>query len=119
MKSSKTVSELVVSEVIVLAGRPTSQNFDWLGKPLLPGDLLDPNNDFKQDCLVNSIDLSLIEARMDACCNGAVCPGREINSSCADWDKLKVADVNYDGVVNGNDMAKAVYTITVDPEDSY
>ena len=75
--------------------------FDWSAKLLEPGDLQNPNSSMKQDCTVNSVDISLLTARMGA----------------TDTDNLTVADVNYDNVVNSADMSKVVNTLSTKPDD--
>ena len=92
----------MVTNFVLNSGRPSAQELDWTDKPLEPGDLPDPvNNSGNQDCTVNSIDLSLIEARLSA----------------TDQTNLDIADVNYDSVVNGNDISKVVNTLSTRPDD--
>ena len=64
-------------------------------------DLPDPNNNLTLDCTINSIDLSLIESRI----------------GFTDISSLNIADVNYDSIVNGNDIAKVVNTLSIKPDD--
>lgn len=89
------------TSTLLSTGTPASQDFDWSSSPLEPGDLQDPNTGGNQDCVVNSIDLSLIESRIAETDNAS----------------LIVADVNYDNVVNGNDVAKVVNTLSTKPDD--
>lgn len=79
----------------------STQDFDWTQTELEPGDLPDPNNSLAQDCTVNSIDISLAIFRIGA----------------TDQPALDVADVNFDDVVNGNDIAKIIYTLSTKPDD--
>ena len=69
-----------------------------------PGDLPDPNNSHKQDCTVNSIDLTLIETILDS-------------QEQSGQSNLDIADVNYDGIVNANDLSKVVKTLSTKPDD--
>ncbi len=80
-----------------------SQDFNWTDKLLPPGDLPDPNNNFIQDCVVNSVDLTLAEDRI----------GR------TDKNSLDIADVNYDNIVNASDVSKIVKTLEENEEDDY
>jgi hypothetical protein len=54
-----------------------------------------------QDCTVNSVDLSMLISRI-----GSI-----------DAGNLAVADVNFDGIVNGNDVSKVVNTLSTKPDD--
>jgi hypothetical protein len=101
LKAEKTRGELVVEHIQLTTGTPANQDFDWTATPLEPGDLPDPNKSEKQDCAVNVVDLSLITSRIGA--TGS--------------DELKIADVNYDSVVNGNDVSKVVNTLSTKPDD--
>ncbi len=101
LKAQKTRATKTSEHVILNIGHPPEQDFDWTNNLLEPGDLPDPNNGDKQDCTVNSIDLSLVESRI----------------SNTDPVSLRIADVNYDGVVNGNDVSKVVNTLSNKPDD--
>jgi hypothetical protein len=93
----------MVDNVTLKPAKADSQNLDWTIKPLEMGDLPDPNHNSLQDCAVNSVDLSLIVDRIGKTDEGA----------------LKVADVNYDLVVNANDVAKVVKTLEENDSDDY
>ena len=101
LKGPKTRSTRTVQHIMVQPGKPQQQDFDWTTTTLDPGDLPDPNKGFKQDCTVNSIDLSLITGRLGK----------------TDSESLSVADVNYDAVINGNDVSKVVNTLSTKPDD--
>ena len=102
LKGPKTRSVKVAEHVLLQPNQNTEiQDFDWTSKPIDPGDLPDPNNGLKQDCTVNSIDLSLITSRLGA----------------MDGDNLNIGDVNYDGIINGNDVSKVVNTLSTKPDD--
>ena len=101
VKGPKHRNVKMESSTLLSTGTPASQDFNWSSTPLEPGDLQDPNTSGKQDCVVNSIDLSLIESRI----------------ATTDNSNLVVADVNYDNVVNGNDVAKVVNTLSTKPDD--
>lgn len=89
------------AEHVLLQTGSENQSFDWTEKPLEAGDLSDPNADGVQDCTVNSVDLSLIESRLGS----------------TDSVNLDVADVNYDSVVNGNDLSIVVDTLSRKSDD--
>lgn len=101
VKGSHHRNSTLNSRVVLHGGQPVLQDFDWTFKLLEPGDLPDPNNSSTQDCIVNSIDLSMAEARI-----GTTDP---FNNS--------IADVNYDKVINGNDVSKIVNTLSFKPDD--
>ncbi|KKR33164.1 MAG: hypothetical protein UT63_C0022G0007 [Candidatus Gottesmanbacteria bacterium GW2011_GWC2_39_8] len=77
------------------AGRDVSNNFDFTNKPLLPGDLPDPKNNMKQNCIIDASDVGLVMDRL----------GKE------DWDSLSIADLDYNGVVNAGDMGLLLNTL--------
>lgn len=83
------------------AGQASAQDYDWTTTLLEPGDLPNPNTGGKQDCTVNSADLSLIESRIGS----------------TEANDLSIADMNYDEIVNGNDIAKVVHTLSTKPDD--
>lgn len=101
LKGEKHRDIRVGMNVILEKGIKSTQSFDWTDKPLEPGDLPNPNTGTLQDCVVNSIDLSLISSRI---------------GSTQQLD-LSIADVNYDGIVNGNDISKVVLTLSTKPDD--
>lgn len=101
LKGAKTRGTDMLEHVLLAGGQSASQNYDWTDNGLQPGDLPDPNNSNKQDCTVNSVDISLINSRL----------GR------TDPDSLNIADVSYDGVVNANDIAQVVGTLSTKPDD--
>lgn len=73
--------------VEVLALSAGENTFDFSKVVLEGGDLPNPNEDYKQDGVVNSVDWSLMNSRL--------------GSTSA--DDLRVADINMDGVVNATD----------------
>ena len=93
----------MVDSVTLKSAQAESQYFNWTDKPLPAGDLPDPNNNSRQDCVVNTIDISLVTDRIGK----------------TDQDALDIADVNYDFVVNANDVAKVVNTLDENDEDDY
>lgn len=101
LKAPKTRGTEMLEHALLSAGQNANQNYDWTANPLQPGDLSDPNNSNKQDCTVNSIDISLINSRLGN----------------TDADSLEIADVSYDGVVNANDIAQVVGTLSTKPDD--
>ena len=101
LKGQKTRGTEMLKHVLLAAGQSASQNYDWTDNGLQPGDLPDPNNSNKQDCTVNSVDISLINSRLGK----------------TDPDSLNIADVSYDGVVNANDIAQVVGTLSTKPDD--
>lgn len=101
LKAPKTRGTEMLEHALLSAGQNANQNYDWTANALQPGDLPDPNNSNKQDCTVNSIDISLINSRLGN----------------TDADSLEIADVSYDGVVNANDIAQVVGTLSTKPDD--
>lgn len=101
LKAPKFRASKTAEHILLQTGQNTAQNFTWENNPLEPGDLPNPNNTDQQDCTVNSIDLSLIVNRI----------GSTVQSD------LNVGDVNFDGIVNGNDVAKVVNTLSTKPDD--
>ena len=101
LKAPKFRGGLVAEHVNLISGQDNSQIFDFSSNPLEPGDVPDPNNGLAQDCTVNSIDISLIVSRIGSTGTG----------------ELEVADVNFDNIVNGNDVAKVVNTLSTKPDD--
>ncbi|OGG21454.1 hypothetical protein A3D03_03010 [Candidatus Gottesmanbacteria bacterium RIFCSPHIGHO2_02_FULL_40_13] len=101
LKAPKTRGTEMIEHALLSGGQNANQNYDWTGNALQPGDLPDPNNSNKQDCTVNSVDISLINSRLGN----------------TDDDSLNIADVSYDGVVNANDIAQVVGTLSTKPDD--
>lgn len=101
LKAPKTRGTEMLEHALLSGGQNANQNYDWTANALQPGDLPDPNNSNKQDCTVNSIDISLINSRLGN----------------TDADSLEIADVSYDGVVNANDIAQVVGTLSTKPDD--
>lgn len=102
VKGPKQRSVKMLSYTGLTGGGPYSyQNFDWSSKLLEPGDLPDPNHNNMQDCVINSIDVGLIIDRIGS----------------TDQTALDIGDVNYDGIINGNDVAKVIYTLSQRPDD--
>lgn len=104
VKGEKHRNMTLMSNVVLENGKVQKQDFDWTDKPLEPGDVKDPNNSFKQDCVVNAIDAGFID--------------QAINHQTDVSAQLKEAvDLNYDGVINGADMSKWVDTTQKKPDD--
>ncbi|MBI2616559.1 hypothetical protein HYW55_00295 [Candidatus Gottesmanbacteria bacterium] len=103
LKGPKTRSTKETQYIVLQDGQASSQDFDWSGDEgaLEAGDLPDPNTGGKQDCTVNVVDLSLIEA----------------NHAKTDEGSLDIADVNYDGIISGQDIAIVVNTLATKPDD--
>lgn len=101
VKGNKHRSEKMATNISLANGKPANQDFDWSGNLLEPGDLPDPNNSNTQDCTINSVDLSLIISRIGQTQQAA----------------LTIADINYDGIVNGNDISKVVQTLSTKADD--
>ena len=99
LKTSKFRGSRMAQHLYLVPG--LNPVFDWTADPLEPGDLPDPNNNLGQDCTVNSIDISLIVGRI----------GR------TDTPSLDIADVNFDAIVNANDVSKVVNTLSTKPDD--
>lgn len=91
----------MAEHVFLKGGQKPEQVFSWINNPLEPGDLPNPNNQMLQDCTVNSIDISLIVARIGS----------------TNTPDLSVGDVNFDNIVNGNDVSKVVNTLSTKPDD--
>jgi hypothetical protein len=115
VKGPKHRKSRMIDSIQLMEGKDTAQNFDWSSLPLDPGDLPNPDNSMLQDCTINSVDISLITARINSCCN-TICD-RSYTSDCTDWNNLEVADVNYDGVINSTDISRVVYTLSTKPDD--
>lgn len=101
IKGPKHRNMIMTDKITLGSGQLNSQNFDWTNRPLEVGDLPDPNRNNLQDCTINSVDISQIVGRIGK----------------TDRNSLDIADVNYDGVVNGNDIAKVVFTLSTKPDD--
>lgn len=101
IKAEKHRAHRLVNQIMLVSGTPASQDLDLSAIPLEPGDLPNPNYGLAQDCTVNSIDLSLIISRFGS----------------TDAQSLRIADVNYDNIVNGNDISKVVHTLSTKPDD--
>ena len=99
LKTSKFRGSRMAQHLYLVSG--LNPVFDWTADPLEPGDLPDPNNNLGQDCTVNSIDISLIVGRIGQ----------------TDAPSLDVADVNFDAIVNANDVSKVVNTLSTKPDD--
>ncbi len=102
LKGPKTVGSRMAAHIILQPNQNTQvQDFDWIANPLQAGDLPNPNNNMQQDCTVNSVDMSLIQSLLGK----------------TDQANLNIADVNYDGVVQGSDLASLVITLSSKPDD--
>lgn len=102
LKAPKFRASKVIEHQKLIMGQ-SNQTFDFTSLALEPGDLPDPNNSNQQDCTVNSIDISQIVSRIGSTLAG----------------DLDVADVNFDGIVNGNDVSKVVNTLSTKPDDDF
>jgi hypothetical protein len=91
----------MANQVSLYPSQDTRNNFDWTTKPLEPGDLPDPNNNWQQDGKIDARDASLLLDRL-------------YRQTEAD---LKVADLNYDGIVNLNDFSLLVATLSKKYQD--
>ncbi len=101
LKGPKTRKSKVVEHFLLQPNQVSTQDFDWTGKLLDPGDLPDPANGNKQDCTINSADWSLEKTRIGA----------------NDGDNLAVCDVNYDGICNAGDSVAILDTLSKRPDD--
>jgi hypothetical protein len=101
LKGPKTRGSKMLEHATFKLEGNNSYDFDWTNSPLEPGDLPNVENSGKQDCMVNSLDISLIISRLGK----------------TDSESLNLADVNYDGVVNGNDLAKVLATLSSKTDD--
>ena len=63
-----------------------------------------------------SIDGVPVRAKLE-CCNENYCTDRKYDSVCPDWNKMRYADVNYDGIVNAGDWAMVIHTLSTKPDD--
>lgn len=80
-----------------------ANTFDFSKMALEPGDLPDPNNDGEQDGVVNSVDVSLIVSRVTK------------NTAA----NIAVADVNFDGVLQWDDVTLVLNTLETKYEEDY
>lgn len=101
VKGEKHRDIQMTDQIELVSSKVDSQAFDWTTNYLEMGDVHDPNNSDRQDCTVNTVDISLIISRLG-------------KTSDAD---LYIADVNYDGQVNGNDISQIVHTLSTKPDD--
>lgn len=101
VKGEKHRDMKMVDNFILNTGKNDSQTFDWTDNYLEVGDLSDPNNALKQDCTVNSVDISLVVSRIGK----------------TDDDNTYIGDVNYDWVINGHDVSQIVHTLSTRPDD--
>lgn len=101
LKGPKTRGVTMLEHATLRPEDNNAQDFDWSNFALEPGDLPNPQNNWKQDCAVNSLDISLIISKLGN----------------TDADSLAAADVNYDGVINGNDLAKVLATLSAKTDD--
>lgn len=101
LKGPKTRRSRMVQHVNLQPTKDSSQDFDWTGKPLDPGDLSDPNNGGKQDCTINSTDWSLLKSRLGT----------------DDQKEKDICDVNYDGFCNSLDSIAILDTLSKRPDD--
>lgn len=103
LKGPKTRKSRMLEHFNLQPNQTGTQDYDWTGKPLDPGDLPDPGNSNQQDCTINSADWSLVMGR--------------IGSNQTDSAALGVADVNYTGDVNALDSIAILDTLKLRPDD--
>ncbi len=103
LKGPKTRKGKMAEHFLLQPEKNSTQEFDWTGKPLDPGDLPDPNNGDKQDCTINSTDWSLEKSRIGA----------------NDGGNLAVCDVNYDSICNAGDSVAILNTLSKRPDDDF
>lgn len=101
LKGPKTRRSRMVQHVNLQPTKDSSQDYDWTGKPLDPGDLADPNNGSKQDCTINSTDWSLLKSRLGT----------------NDQKEKDICDVNYDSFCNSGDSVAILDTLSKRPDD--
>ena len=101
VKGPRHRSQRMEDTVQLRSGKDNSHVFNWTNIPIAPGDLPDPGAAGRQDCTVNALDLARIEGLL----------------ATTDAASLAIADVNYDGVINGNDISKVVNTLSTKPDD--
>lgn len=80
---------------------PSDTVYDWTDKPLLPGDVPNPSQNYNQDGVANALDNSLIIERIYH----------------DDQNATLVADLNYDGVVNLFDYSLFLATLSSKNDD--
>lgn len=101
LKGPKTRKSKMLEHFLLQPNQISTQDYDWTGKPLDPGDLPDPSEG--QDCTINSKDWSLLQSR--------------IGSTTTDAAALSVADVDYSGLVNAGDSVALLETLKLRPDD--
>lgn len=104
VKGEKHVGFIMEPNVVLKTGKDDAQNFDWTTRPIFPGDVPDPQEDNKQDCTINANDVSLVKTRIQ-------------NGGNATADDLKVADLDYNGVLNAADMALLTSALSTRPDE--
>lgn len=101
LKGPMTRKSRMIQHVLLQPGQISAQDFDWSANTLDPGDLPDPNNGGKQDCVTNATDWSLLQSRIGV----------------TDAASLSVCDVNYDGICNAGDSVAILKTLSTKPDD--
>lgn len=101
LKGPKTRRSKMLEHLSLQSSKNSTQDFDWTGKPLDPGDLGDPNNGGKQDCTINSTDWSLLKSRLGT----------------NDQKEINICDLNYDGFCNSLDSIAILDTLAIRPDD--
>jgi len=101
VKGPKHLRRKMANQVSLYPSQDTRNNFDWTGKPLEPGDLPNPNKNYEQDGKIDAQDGSLLLDRLY----------RQGETD------LRVADLNYDGIVNLNDFSLLIATLSKKYQD--
>ena len=101
LKGPKHLRKKMIDRTTLKEG--LNNKFNWTTKSLNldPGDLPNPNDNLKQDGVVNAIDVALLKSRLFS----------------RDPDDLAVADLNYDGIVNNFDLGLLITTLSTRYDD--
>lgn len=101
LKGPKHLQKKMTRRITLTEGESEKNIFDWTFKPLELGDLPNPNKNYEQDGKADSTDASLLLERLNL----------------SDEASLRVADLNYDGVVNLNDYSLLIQTLSTKYEE--
>lgn len=101
VKGPKHLQRRMGSRIIIPTKNEPQNVFDWTDKPLLPGDVPNPSQNYSQDGIANALDNSLIIERIYHDGQNATL----------------VADLNYDGVVNLFDYSLFLATLSSKNDD--
>jgi len=101
VKGPKHLRKKVAEQIALKPGG--NPDFDWtaVSKQLPPGDLPDPDLDYRQDGVINARDIYLLKARIGS---------RKAGDTA-------IADLNYDGAVLANDLDILFRTISTQYDD--